>query len=148
MFAVGENVGLLVKPEDIQVMKKERLCNTFRGVMKEGNKVEFLDADWEVTERMAERFRPGEEVDVEIDFGRINLQDDEDDGVLSGEVHFILYKGDHYHLTVRTDDGDDLFVDTNDIWDDGDRVGIKIAASWIRLYKTEKTNDETISKQA
>ena len=82
------------------------------------------------------------------DFGRINLQDDEDDGVLSGEVHFILYKGDHYHLTVRTDDGDDLFVDTNDIWDDGDRVGIKIAASWIRLYKTEKTNDETISKQA
>ncbi len=148
MFDVGENVGLLVKPEDIQVMKKERLCNTFRGVMKEGNKVEFLDADWEVTERMAERFQPGEEVDIEVDFGRINLQDDEDDGVLSGEVHFILYKGDHYHLTVRTDDGDDLFVDTNDIWDDGDRVGIKIAASWIRLYKTEKTNDETISKQA
>ncbi len=129
-------------------MKKERLCNSFRGVMKEGNKVEFLDADWEVTERMAERFQPGEEVDIEVDFGRINLQDDEDDGVLSGEVHFILYKGDHYHLTVRTDDGDDVFVDTNDIWDDGDRVGIKIAASWIRLYKTEKTNDETISKQA
>ena len=55
--------------------------------------------------------------------------------ILCGEVYFILYKGDHYHLTVRTDDGDDIFVDTNDVWDDGDRVGIRVAPSYIRLYK-------------
>ncbi len=138
-FDPGQRVGILVKPEDIQVMRKERLSNSFDGKVLEGNKVEFLDAEWDITDRTAERFSVGEEVEVEVDFNRVNLQDDEEDGVLSGDVYFILYKGDHYHLQVRTDDGDDLFVDTNDIWDDGDRVGVKIAPSYIRLYK--KTTD-------
>lgn len=138
-FDPGRRVGILVKPEDIQVMHKERLCNAFDGKVLEGNKVAFLDAEWDITDRTAERFSVGEEVEVEVDFNRVNLQDDEEDGVLSGDVYFILYKGDHYHLQVRTDDGDDLFVDTNDIWDDGDRVGVKIAPSYIRLYK--KTTD-------
>ncbi len=138
-FDPGRRVGILVKPEDIQVMRKERLCNSFDGKVLEGNKVEFLDAEWDITDRTAERFSVGEEVEVEVDFNRVNLQDDEEDGVLSGDVYFILYKGDHYHLQVRTDDGADLFVDTNDIWDNGDRVGVKIAPSYIRLYK--KTTD-------
>ncbi len=138
-FDPGRRVGILVKPEDIQVMRKERLSNSFDGKVLEGNKVEFLDAEWDITDRTAERFSVGEEVEVEVDFNRVNLQDDEEDGVLSGDVYFILYKGDHYHLQVRTDDGADLFVDTNDIWDDGDRVGVKIAPSYIRLYK--KTTD-------
>ena len=134
-FELGTKVGLLVKPEDIQVMKKERLCNTFDGEVLEDNQVRFLDEVWDIPERVAERFEVGEEVEVEVDFNRVNLQDDEEDGVLCGEVYFILYKGDHYHLTVRTDDGDDIFVDTNDVWDDGDRVGIRVAPSYIRLYK-------------
>ena len=134
-YEEGAHVGLLVKPEDIQVMRKERLCNTFEGEMLEDNKVRFLDEEWDVSERTAERFDVGEKVGVEVDFDHVNLQDDEEDGTLCGEVHFILYKGDHYHLTVRTDDGDDIFVDTNDVWDDGDRVGIRVAPSYIRLYK-------------
>ena len=145
-FAPGLEVGMLVKPEDIQVMAKERLCNSFEGVMGADGRVSFLDEQWDVAERTAERFSAGEQVRVEVDFGRVNLQDDEDDGVLCGEVHFILYKGDHYHLTVRTDDGDNLYVDTNDIWDVGDRVGIKIAPSYIRLYKTDRSKDESISE--
>ena len=145
-YAPGRRVGLVVKPEDIQVMKKSHLCNTFDGKVLDGNKVEFLDAEWDISDRTAERFSVGEEVDVEVDFERVNLQDDEEDGVLQGEVYFILYKGDHYPLQVRTDDGDDLYVDTNDVWDDGDRVGVKIAPSYIRLYKKQaegpKTKDE------
>ena len=146
-FEPGSRVGLLVKPEDIQVMKKERLCNTFEGEMLEGHKVLFLDEEWEVSERTAERFSVGEKVEVEVDFNRVNLQDDEEDGVLCGEVHFILYKGNHYHLTVRTDDGDDIYVDTNDVWDDGDRVGIRVAPSYIRLYKVNPA-PETKSQDA
>ena len=139
-FLPGTQVGMIVKPEDIQVMRKERLCNTFDGKVLKDNQVEFLGATWDLSDRVAERFEPGDEVEVEVDFNHVNLQDDEDEGTLQGEVYFILYKGDHYHLQVRTDDGDDLFVDTNDIWDDGDRVGIKIAPSWIRLYKKEVKN--------
>ena len=137
----GRRVGLVVKPEDIQVMKKARLCNTFFGKVLEGNKVEFLDAEWDIADTTAEPFAVGDEVEVEVDFNRVNLQDDEEDGVLQGEVYFILYKGDHYHLQVRTDDGDDIYVDTNDVWDDGDRVGVKIAPTDIRLHKSHSESD-------
>ena len=136
-FVPGTQVGMLVKPEDIQVMQKERLWNTFDGEMLEGGMVRFLDEDWPVSDSVAERFSAGDKVTVRVPFERVTLLDHEDDGVLAGDVHFILYKGDHYHLTIRTDDGDDIFVDTNDVWDDGDRCGIQIAPSSIRLVKAE-----------
>ena len=136
-FEPSTYVGMLVKPEDIQVIKKERLYNTFDGEILEGNKVLFLDEEWDISESVAQRYEVGQKVEVRVNFDKVNLQDDEEDGVLSGEVYFILYKGDHYHIQVRTDDGDDLYVDTNDIWDDGDRVGVKIAPSSIRIVNTK-----------
>lgn len=136
-FEPSTYVGMLVKPEDIQVMKKERLYNVFDGEILEGNKVLFLDEEWEISESVAQRYEVGQKVEVRVNFDKVNLQDDEEDGVLSGEVYFILYKGDHYHIQVRTDDGDDLYVDTNDIWDDGDRVGVKIAPSSIRIVNAK-----------
>ena len=136
-FEPSTYVGMLVKPEDIQVMKKERLYNVFDGEILEGNKVLFLDEEWEISESVAQRYEVGQKVEVRVNFDKVNLQDDEEDGVLSGEVYFILYKGDHYHIQVRTDDGDDLDVDTNDIWDDGDRVGVKIAPSSIRIVNAK-----------
>ena len=136
-FEPSTYVGMLVKPEDIQVMKKERLYNTFDGEILEGNKVLFLDEEWDISESVAQRYEVGQKVEVRVNFDKVNLQDDEEDGVLSVEVYFILYKGDHYHIQVRTDDGDDLYVDTNDIWDDGDRVGVKIAPSSIRIVNTK-----------
>lgn len=74
-------------------------------------------------------------VKVEVDFDKVILQDNEEDGTLTGEVKFILYKGDHYHLTVWSDWDENVFVDTNDVWDDGDRVGITIPPDAIRVIK-------------
>jgi spermidine/putrescine transport system ATP-binding protein len=48
-------------------------------------------------------------------------------------VSFILYKGNHYHLTISTANNGNIFVDTNDIWDDGDRVGISISPESIQI---------------
>lgn len=130
-FGVGETVGLRVKPGDIHVMKKERLCNTFEAVMVDKSHVRFLGQTFQCNENHA--FAPGSDVLVNIDFGDITLQDNEEDGMLSGDVSFILYKGNHYHLTVLTDEGENIFVNTNDIWDDGDRVGITIPPDGIRV---------------
>ena len=108
-------------------MKKEHyIYNYFEGEVLKNGKVWFLDAEWEVEEKRLEGFEPGEKVQVKVPFRAIDLQDYEEEGTLSGEVHFILYKGNHYHLTIRTDEGHDLYVNTNDVWDDGDRVGIVI----------------------
>ena len=68
-----------------------------------------------------------------VDFDKVELVDHQEDGLLAGEVHFLLYKGDHYHLTVLTDDGDHIWVDTNDVWDKGDLVGINFGAENIKL---------------
>ena len=130
-FEAGREVGLLVKPFDIHVMKKERICNTFEGHLIDENHVEFLGQEFECLP--VKDIEPGATVKVEVDFDRVILQDNEEDGMLTGDVNFILYKGNHYHLTVRSDWDEDVFVNTNDVWDDGDRVGITIAPEDIRV---------------
>ena len=132
-FEAGREVGLLVKPFDIHVMKKERTCNTFEGRMVDEKHVEFLGCEFECLPMTD--IEPGANVQVEVDFDKVILQDNEEDGMLTGDVNFILYKGNHYHLTVRSDWDEDVFVDTNDVWDDGDRVGITIAPEHICLNK-------------
>ena len=132
-FEAGREVGLLVKPFDIHVMKKERTCNTFEGKMIDERHVEFLGCEFECMPH--EGIVPGDNVEVKIDFNHVILEDNEEDGKLTGEVKFILYKGNHYHLTVFSDWDEDIYVDTNDVWDDGDRVGITILPKHIRLNK-------------
>ena len=136
-FEAGREVGLLVKPFDIHVMKKERTCNSFEGKLIDATHVEFLGCTFECTE--VQDIEPGSSVRVEIDFRNVILEDNEEDGHLTGEVKFILYKGNHYHLTVFTDWDEDIFVDTTDVWDDGDRVGITIAPENIRIVAPAQT---------
>lgn len=135
MFPVDAEVGLRIKPFDIHVMKKERVCNTFEGKMIDSTHVEFLGCPFECKEQA---ITAGESVTVEVDFDKVSLEDNEEDGTLTGEVKFILYKGNHYHLTVLSDWDEDIFVDTNDVWDDGDRVGIRIVPGDIRIYSPLK----------
>lgn len=132
-FEVGAEVGLLVKPDDIHIMKKERVCNTFEGRVIDETHVEFLGCEFECVP--LRNMQAGEGVWVEVGFDKVILQDNEEDGIFTGEVKFILYKGDHYHLTVLSDWDENVFVDTNDVWDDGDRVGITIPAEAIRVIK-------------
>ena len=135
-FRPGLTIGMLVKPEDIQIMHKEHyLYNYFDGEVQKNGKVRFLEADWDVEPQQLIDLTAGDKVQVLVPFRAIELQDYEDEGTLSGEVHFILYKGNHYHLTIRTDEGHDLYVNTNDVWDDGDRVGIAIHPADIILHK-------------
>ena len=133
-YLPGTEIGMLVKPEDIQIMKKEHyLYNYLDGEVLKNGKVRFLGAEWEVNEEQVARFAAGDKVQVRVPFRSIDLQDYEEEGTLSGEVHFILFKGNHFHLTIRTDTGYDFFVNTNDVWDDGDRVGIVIPKNDILL---------------
>ena len=132
-FEPGAEVGLLIRPADIQVMKKERVINRFEGEIVDETHVKFLDETFEC--KPHDKFEVGEKVNVEVKFSRVELIDHPEEGMLSGEVHFLLYKGDHYHLTIKTDYGDKLWVDTNDIWDKGDLVGINIAPKDIKITK-------------
>ena len=129
-FEPETEVSLIIKPADIHVMKKERTCNTFEATIVDDTHIEMLGTTFECQPHTLEK---GTEVKVEVDFDKIDLTDDKEDGALEGDVRLILYKGNHYHLTIVTDDDDYLYVDTNDVWDDGDMVGINILPEDIRI---------------
>ena len=131
-FEPDTEVSLIIKPSDIHVMKKERTCNTFDAVVVDETHIDMLGATFECMPHSLEK---GTEVKVEVDFDKIDLTDDKEDGALEGDVRLILYKGNHYHLTIVTDNDDYLYVDTNDVWDDGDMVGINILPEDIRIIK-------------
>ena len=132
-FEVGQAVSMIIKPSDIHVMHKERTHNTFEGTMIDSTHVEFLSTQFVCNEQAD--ITGGEKVEVEVDFGKIELMDNKEDGMLVGDVRFILYKGDHYHLTVRTENNENIYVDTHDVWDDRDIVGVKILPDDIRIKR-------------
>ena len=132
-FEVGQQVSMIIKPSDIHVMKKERICNTFEGEMVDSTHVRIMGADFVCNEQP--NIEGGEKVEVEINFDKVELMDNKEDGTMVGDVRFILYKGDHYHLTIRTDSGDNLYVDTHDVWDDRDIVGINIQPDDIKIKR-------------
>ena len=134
-FEPDTEVGLIIRPADIQVMHKERTINTYEGEIISENKVKFLNAEWECEPQT--EFEPGQKVEVSVNFSSVDLIDHPEDGTLEGEVDFLIYKGNHYHLTVMTDHREYIWVDTNDIWDKGDLVGINIAPKDIKITKLD-----------
>ena len=135
-FEPGSEVGLLIRPADIQVMHKERTCNTFEAEVVDSTHVKFLGETFEC-EAVTE-YEAGAKVNVQVAFSKVDLIDHPEEGILSGLGHFLIYKGDHYHLTILTDDGYHIWVDTNDIWDKGDLVGINIAPKDIKIIKADE----------
>ena len=135
-YPVDSKVRLYIEPDDIQVMHKERTCNIFEASVTGDSSVSMLGSVWEGV-RLPEGCKPGDTLVAEVDFGKVELLDHQDEGKLSGEVHFLLYKGNHYHLTILTDGGDRIWVDTGDIWDKGDLVGIDISPEDISLRRKD-----------
>ena len=130
-FDVGSEVGMMVKPADIHVMRKERTENHVEGRLIDATHVEMLGESFEC--EAVEGIEPGAKVDVSFGFSAVELTDDPDDGVSWGTIRFILFKGARYHLTVHTDEGEAVYVDTPDVWEDLDEVGIKIAPKHLTI---------------
>ncbi|MCQ2174992.1 MAG: ABC transporter ATP-binding protein [Bacteroidales bacterium] len=137
-FEVGSTVGMLIKPQDIQVMHKPCTANRFEGEMIDSTHVRFIDGEFECAETS---FQAGDKVDVEIAFKKVDLMDDIDEGVVSGQITFLFYKGDHYFLEVKTNEGYTLQVDTQDIWDKNDLVGINFKPKDIKITKRESADE-------
>ena len=131
-FEVGQTIGMSVIPDNIHIMKKEHTTNTFQAKVNGDGTIEFLGCEYqiEIPEEKKSQIHTDEEgkevINVNVDFGKIELFDNESEGTFTGDICFILYKGDHYHLTVDTDWGEKLYVDTQDVWDLGDHVAITI----------------------
>ena len=152
-FEVGQTIGMSVIPDNIHIMKKERTTNTFQAKVNGDGTIEFLGCEYqiEIPEEKKSQIHTDEDgkevINVTVDFGKIELFDNESEGTFTGDISFILYKGDHYHLTVDTDWGEKLYVDTQDVWDLGDHVAevVHSLAKWKRLTLANPKSTITIS---
>lgn len=136
-FLPGSKVRLEILPDGIHIMKKQRTCNEYATVVDGENTVEICGGSFEFENK--EGFEKGALVTVKVDFDKVELTDDEDDGTVGGNIAQSLYKGSYYQVQVYTDDDDDILVDTADEWDIGDRVGILIPPSALTVTaRTEK----------
>ena len=133
-FEVGSTVGLIIKPCDIQVMHKTSLYNEFDGEMTSPSTVYFMDKEFECQET---QFEKGDKVKVRVDFDKVDLMDSDEDAIASAHIRNILYKGDHYHIEVKTTEMYRLFVNTQDVWDKNDLVGINILPQDIIISKAD-----------
>ena len=149
---VGEKVSIIIKPEDIHIMKKEFSSNTYIGYITKKNTVCFGDGEFEcdVTQLYPNSYldeegylitEKGEKIDltdvdvnVEVGLKDIEISDDASLGGAVGNIISIIYKGDHYQLIVRTDEEEEDFVlDTEDTWNENDRVSVIIPKEKIKL---------------
>lgn len=123
-FEVGQTVGMNIAPDNIHIMRKDHTANIYRAKVNAPDVVEFLGQEFRLP--LPERLQNAYAIDVKVAFDAVELFDNEQDGTFTGDISFILYKGNHYHLTIDTDWGEKLYVDTQDVWDLGDHVGITI----------------------
>jgi spermidine/putrescine transport system ATP-binding protein len=135
-FAPGTEVGMLIKPADLHVMRMEYTDNTLTVEGIDATHVEMLGSSFEVLphEGVPQRAR---KATVHIPLDSIELTDNEEDGTAAGTIHSILWKGHHYHLTIVTESKETLHVETDDVWEQWDVVGINIKAQDI-LFETPK----------
>lgn len=63
----------------------------------------------------------------------VEICENEEDGMVPGVIVSVIYKGDHYQVTVRTEDEEDFVVETEYTYNETDRVSINIAKEKISL---------------
>ena len=87
-------------------------------ITKDGEKIDLTDVD----------------VNVEVGLKDITISDNDEEGGAVGNIVSMIYKGDHYQIIVRTDENEEDFVfDTEDTWNENDRVSVIIPKSKIKL---------------
>lgn len=140
-----------IDPESIHIMEKEFVSNVFQGHINKNNDVVFaegtfpcditsllpnsgINEDGYLVDVNGVKYDLNDaDVDVEIGLSDVEIIDNEEDGVVAGEIISIIYLGDHYQVIIRTQEEDDFVVDTEYLWNEFDRVSVKIAPQKIKL---------------
>ena len=149
-FGEGE-VSIDVEPEGIHIMKKEALQNLYTGCeVQKDNTVSLSDGyvDVDLTQLV-----PGSKMDedgyvvfkdkkydfagakltLEVALDKLDFSDDTDYGQVTAKVISSIYHGDHYQVIARSEDEEDFILDTQDVYNVGDIVGIKINKEDIKI---------------
>lgn len=140
-YSVGERIGMKLEPDGIHIMLAEDHTTSF---VTNINSDYTLDFNGKVINCDLTKIIPkssmkdnvlvdenNEAVDtaklkvmVSIQPYDIRMSDNVDEGLVSGHIINLIYKGDHYSYVVRTEYGHDLIVDDEYLWNMDDAVGL------------------------
>ncbi len=141
---VGDEVGLLIEPDGIHIMVSETAQNNIETGIDKSYKLDILEGalncdltaiipNSKYNENDILVDNNGDEIDisklkviVSVFPEDIEMSDDENAGVVCGNIINLIYKGDHYSYVVRTDEEEDFIVDDEYLWNMNDRVSLII----------------------
>ena len=148
---VNSQVGLVINPDGIHVMKKIFRMNKFTGVITKHNTVEFGDGEFEcdvtqlypgshldeegylITAKGEKLDLTGTEVNVEVGLHDITMSDNLEEGGAQGHIISLIYKSEYYRYIVRTENEEDYVLACEDLWNENDLVSLLIPKEKIRL---------------
>lgn len=149
--AVGDTVGLVIKPDGIHVMKKVFRVNKFSGVITKRNTVQFGDGEFDcdvtqlypgshldeegylITAKGEKLDLTDVEVNVEVGLHDITMSDNLDEGGARGNIISLIYKSEYYRYIVRTENEEDYVLACEDLWNENDLVSLIIPKEKIKL---------------
>ena len=140
-YSVGERIGMKLEPDGIHIMLAEDHTTSF---------VTYINSDYTLVfngkvincdltkvipkSSMKDNVLVDEnneavdtsklKVMVSIQPYDIRMSDNVDEGLVSGHIINLIYKGDHYSYVIRTEYGHALIVDDEYLWNMDDAVGL------------------------
>lgn len=140
-YSVGERIGMKLEPDGIHIMLAEDHTTSFVTNINSDYKLDFngkvINCDLTKVipkSSMKDNVLVDEnnetidtaklKVMVSIQPYDIRMSDNVDEGLVSGHIINLIYKGDHYSYVVRTEYGHDLIVDDEYLWNMDDAVGL------------------------
>ena len=151
MVKAGQEIGMIIGPDEIHVMLPEVLSNKFSGTISKNNTVLFADGEFEcdvtmlyegsslddkgylITAQGDKLDLTGTPVDVEIQIPDVTMSDDENAGGTCGHIVSLIYKGDHYSYTIRTESEEDFIIDDEYLWNEDDYVSVIVPKDKIKI---------------
>ena len=140
-YSVGERIGMKLEPDGIHIMLAEDHTTSF---VTNINSDYTLDFNGKVINCDLTKVIPkssmknnvlvdenNEAIDtaklkvmVSIQPYDIRMSDNVEEGLVSGHIINLIYKGEHYSYVIRTEYGHDLIVDDEYLWNMDDAVGL------------------------
>lgn len=140
-YSVGDTVGMQLEPDGIHVMIAEDHTTSFVTSVNSDYTLDFngKTINCDLTKVVPKSHisngvlldENNENVDVSklkivvsIQPYDIIMSDDIQEGLVSGKIINLIYKGDHYSYVIRTEYGHDLIVDDEYLWNMDDTVSL------------------------
>lgn len=150
-YNVGDMVGLSIKPSDIHVMTSSNSHNHFVGEFNSRGEVTFADITLkpDITKLIPGSYYEdntlfdqngneislnGVRVDCYFKPSDADLSDNPDEGLVQGRIGSIIYRGDHYNYTVRSNTEEEYFVNDDYLWNTDDLVSVIIPEEKIEYH--------------